>query len=609
MNERLPFLREKTHNLTSMPGVYRMRDKNDHIIYIGKAKNLRNRVHSYFRENPDHQPKVEKMVSKVYDYDFIVTDSEYEALVLECSLIKQHKPKYNILLKDDKGYSYIKISDSDFPFITAEMQKNGKGTFLGPYTSSYVTKQAVNEANRVFSLPTCKKVFPRDIKKGRPCLNYHIKQCMGVCLGNISADEYNQIIGQAVDYIKSGSDLSIERLTELMIKEADSLNFEGAAKLRDRINAIRKAADEQKIITEDMRDTDIIALAQNGSDACVAILMYRNGHLFDRSEYFLGELDTPSNMLEDFIVQYYSGQREIPREILVEEDLPLRDDIEKLIRERANHAVSLESRKRGKGLKLIMLAKSNASEYLAIKVGRTGKEIVALQELGKILGLDSPPMYIEAYDISNLSSSSMVAGMVVFENGRPLKKAYKKFTMKENITQNDVACMREVLERRFKHYKDNNNTDDGFSKLPDLILLDGGKGQVNAVEPLLREMGINVPLFGLVKDNKHRTRAIATGGAEISISGTKSAFMLCTRIQDEVHRFAITYQRSKHQKNSFNMEITKIKGIGEKKAQKLLTAFKTKDEFKKATPEEIAKIAGINIDLANEVYDFAQNLI
>ncbi len=607
MNERLPYLREKTHNLTTMPGVYRMRDKNDHIIYIGKAKNLRNRVHSYFRENPDHLPKVEKMVSHVYDYDFIVTDSEYEALVLECSLIKQHKPKYNILLKDDKGYSYIKISESEYPVITAELQKFGSGTFLGPYTSSYVTKQAVNEANLVFSLPTCKKNFPRDIKKGRPCLNFHIKQCMGVCLGNVTADEYNQIIEQAVDYIKSGSDTSVERLTELMMKEAENLNFESAAKLRDRINAILKAADEQKIVTEDMRDTDVIALAQNGADACVAVIMYRNGRLFDRSEYFLGELDTPSVMLEDFIVQYYSGEREIPREILIEEDLADNENIEKLIRERASHAVTLETKKRGKGLKLIMLAKSNASEYLAIKVGRTGKEIVALEELGKILGLDSPPMYIEAYDISNLSSSSMVAGMVVFENGRPLKKAYKRFTMKENLTQNDVACMREVLERRFKHYKeDNSNDDEGFARLPDLILLDGGKGQVNAVEPLLSEMGINVPLFGMVKDNKHRTRAIATGGAEISISGTKSAFMLVTRIQDEVHRFSITYQRSKHQKQSYAMEITKIKGIGEKKAQKLFTSFKTKDEFKKATPEEIAKIAGINIELANEVYDFAQ---
>ncbi len=608
MNKRLPYLREKTQNLTTMPGVYRMFSQNGNIIYIGKAKNLKNRVLSYFRENPDHLPKVERMVSLVYDFDFIVTDSEYEALVLECSLIKQNKPKYNILLKDDKGYSYIKISDSEYPVITAEHQKFGRGTFLGPYTSSFITKQAVNEANRVFMLPTCKRSFPRDFNKERPCLNHHIKQCMGVCTGVIDADEYRQTVSQAVDYIKSGSESSVGHLTGLMEQASENFEFERAAKLRDRIKAIKNASDEQKIISDDMRDTDIVAISQNGNNACMAVIMYRNGRLFDRGEYYLGETDSTEKMFEDFIVQYYSGEREIPREIIIEEDLSDIVNIEKLIRERAGHAISISSRKRGRGLKLIMLAKSNASEYLAIKVGRTGKEIAALEELGKILGLTEPPLYIEAYDISNLSSSSMVAGMVVFENGRPLKKAYKKFSIKENIMQNDVACMREVLTRRFVHYKNDDNGGEGFSKLPDLILLDGGKGQVNAVEPVLREMGIDVPVFGMVKDNKHRTRAISTGGAEISIAGTKSAFMLVTRIQDEVHRFSVNYQRSRHQKQSYAMEITKIKGIGEKKAQKLFSAYKTREEFKKATPEDIAKTAGVNYETANEVFRFVQEI-
>lgn len=607
MNERLPYLREKTSLLTTSPGVYRMRDKTGHIIYIGKAKNLRNRVTSYFCKSPDHTPKVAKMVSNVYDYDFIVTDSEYEALVLECSLIKQHKPKYNILLKDDKGYSYIKISNEQYPRITYELQKNGEGKYIGPYTSSFVASQTAKEVNRVFMLPTCKKVFPRDFGKGRPCLNFHIKQCMGLCTGKISCDEYNSIIQQAEEYIASGSEASVESLTVKMNEAAENLEFERAAALRDRINAIKRAADSQKIINEDMRDTDIIAAAQNGSNACVAILQYRGGRLTDRSELPVGEIDDTAVMIQDFILAFYTTPESIPREIITEEEIPDAEMITRLLREKSGHAVDIFSRTRGKGLKLITMAKENASESLAIKVGRTGAEIVALEQLAKLLGLENPPMYIESYDISNLASSAMVAGMIVFENGRPNKKAYKRFSIKETAIQNDYASMREVLQRRFRHYKDENETDEGFCRLPDLILLDGGKGQVNAVEPILREMGINVPLFGMVKDNKHRTRAIATGGGEIAISENKAAFMLLTRIQDEVHRYSITYQRKKHSKQSFSLEITKIKGIGDKKAEKLLSAFKTKDELKKATAEDIAKAAGINIQLAQEVREFIEN--
>ncbi|MBQ2823579.1 MAG: excinuclease ABC subunit UvrC [Oscillospiraceae bacterium] len=607
MNERLPYLREKTALLTTSPGVYRMRDKTGHIIYIGKAKNLRNRVTSYFCKSPDHTPKVAKMVSNVHDYDFIVTDSEYEALVLECSLIKQHKPKYNILLKDDKGYSYIKISDEPFPRITSEMQKSGEGKFIGPYTSTFVASQTALEVNKVFMLPTCRRKFPNDFGKGRPCLNFHIKQCMGLCSGKIPQEEYAQIILQAEEYIKSGSEASVEMLTEQMNIAAENLEFELAAKLRDRISAIQRAADRQKIICDDMKDTDIIACAQNGSEACIAILMYRGGRLTDRSEIPVGELDSTPNMIQDFMVQYYSEPERIPREIIVEEDIPDNEMVTRMLREKSGRAVDIFTRTRGNGLKLIMMAKANASESLAIKVGRTGKEIVALEELAKLLGLSEPPLYIESYDISNLSGTSMVAGMVVFENGRPNKKAYKRFSIKDVAIQNDYACMHEVLSRRFKHYTDSSETDEGFRRLPDLILLDGGKGQVNAVAPVLRELGIDVPLFGMVKDNKHRTRAIATGGGEISISENKAAFMLLTRIQDEVHRYSITYQRSKHRKSSYAMEITKIKGIGDKKAEKLFSIFKTREEFKKASPEEIAKAAGVNISVARQIYEFVQN--
>ena len=606
MNERLPYLREKTYGLTLSPGVYIMKDKSGKIIYIGKAKNLKNRVTSYFRETPDHTPKVAKMVSLVYDYDFIVTDSEYEALVLECSLIKQHKPKYNILLKDDKGYHYIKISKEAYPRITAEKKILDNGTYLGPYTSSYIAKQAVMEANKFFRLSSCKKKFPQDFGKQRPCLNYHINQCMGVCRGKISEKEYNEAVSQAVEYIRNGSTESIKRLREQMELASENLEFERAAVLRDRINAISHAADKQKIIDSELVNTDIIATVQNEGGACGAVLMYRNGRLWDKAVHFLGDGDINENILEDFILQYYQGKTDIPKSIIIGEEIPETEMLDKLLSEKSGHAVHIYYRQRGNMLKLLMLAKSNAGEYISIKVGRTAKEIIALEELSKLLGLQKPPEYIEAYDISNLASTAMVSGMVVFENGRPNKKAYKRFSIKNVQIQNDYACMREVLERRFKRYEE--GEDEGFSRMPDIIFVDGGKGQVSAVEPMLREMGVHVPVFGIVKDNKHRTRAVAASGGEISLNSSQSAFMLLTRIQDEMHRFAITYQRTLHSKRTFELEITKVKGIGEKKAQKLILHYKTKEALKAASSADLAKIAGINEETALRLHEFIQEL-
>ena len=601
-NSRLPYLRDKTSKLTQKPGCYIMKDKSDKIIYIGKAKNLKNRVTSYFRKGQDHLPKVWKMVSHVYDYDFIVTDSEFEALVLECSLIKQYTPKYNILLKDDKGYSYIKVTKEDYPRITAVLQKgNDNADYIGPYTSSFAVKQAVIEANKVFMLPTCSRVFPRDFKKARPCLNHHIKQCSGVCQGNISKEEYQATIKQAIEYIMNGSSQSIERLKQEMEAAAEELNFELAAKLRDRIAAIEKAAENQKIVDINVKDTDIIAISQNSEMACASVLMYRGGRLFDKADFFLGEKEDQAKMREDFILRFYSNKDFIPKEILLDEEINDGEILEKWLRKKANHAVSISTPKRGALLRLTTLAKSNASEYLSIKVGRTGKEIIALEELAKALNLSKPPKFIECYDISNLASADMVAGMVVFENGRPCKKFYKKFSIKTVDQQNDYACMCEVLQRRFRNYFE--KTDKGFSTLPDLIFLDGGQGHVNTITPVIREMGIDVPIFGLVKDSKHRTRAVATGGGEISLTKSRSAFNLVTRIQDEVHRYAITYQAQKHKKTSYQLEITKVKGIGDKKAMKLMTHFKTKENLKNASAEEISKVAGVNITVASELLE------
>ncbi len=613
MNERLDYLREKTNLLTTAPGVYQMKDVNGHIIYIGKAKNLKNRVSSYFARTPNHTPKVAKMVENVYDYDFIVTNSEYEALVLECSMIKQHTPKYNILLKDDKGYSYIRISPPPFSRITAELQKPSSGELLGPYTSSFVATQTAAEVNSVFMLPSCKKKFPRDIGKGRPCLNYHIKRCMGVCMGNISESDYADIITEAAEYIRNGSEASVERMTKRMTEAAEALDFETAAKLRDRISAVTRAADRQTVIDEELPDTDAVAIARNGGEACAAVIMYRNGRLFDRAEFFLGEdmlLDEQENesaMTEEFITQYYSSGRDIPRNVAVACDIPSKDDVQRLLRDRAGRAVDMLIPQRGRMNRLTQLARSNAEEYLSVRVGRTAAEISALEELAKLLGLKKTPLYIESYDISNLGSADMVAGMIVFENGRPSKKHYKKFSIKENVIQNDLACMQEVVRRRFKHYLDPNETDEGFKRLPDLILLDGGDNQLAAVNEILWELDIRVSVFGMVKDNNHRTRAISADGGEIGISGTKSAFMLVTRIQDEVHRFAITYQRKKHRKSAFELGVTRIKGIGEKKAMKLLTVFKTTEALKKASAEEIGRAIGVGKNAAQEVWEFVQN--
>lgn len=571
------------------------------IIYIGKAKNLRNRVQTYFHDN-DHLPKVARMVSNVYDYDFIVTSSDYEALVLEASLIKQHKPKYNILLKDDKGYSYIKISDEEYPRITREMQKKGSGTFIGPYTSGLTSSQTVEEVNRVFMLPTCKRVFPRDFGKGRPCLNFQIKRCIGLCRGCFSKEDYAEIINQAVDYIKSGSKQSVEALTEEMNRLSENLEFEKAAVLRDRIVAINRAADTQKIFEENMPDTDIFALAKNGGITCISVLNYRLGRLYDKQDFILGETTDDISTREDFLIQYYDRAVKIPREIYIDEELRESSNIKRYLQEKSGHAVSISNPKRGEMKGLLDLAEKNAVEQLSVRIGRTGKEVAVLEELGELLGLKKTPNYIECYDISNLGSQDMVAGMVVMDKCRFAKKYYKKFNIKTVQEQNDYASMREVISRRLENYLDPECKDDGFKRLPDVIFLDGGKGHVSAVLPLLGEYGLDIPLFGLVKDNKHHTRAVVTAdGSEIVISRSRSVFALLTKLQDEVHRYTITFQKQKRSTHTHETELTKIYGIGEKKAQALLNEFKTKQQLKSATIEDIAAVMKISPEKAQEV--------
>ena len=596
MNERLDYLRSKTAKLTDAPGVYLMKDKQNQIIYIGKAKNLHRRVSSYFRKDANHLPKVEKMVSHVWDYDFIVTASEYEALLLECSLIKQHQPHYNILLKDDKGYCYIKVSDEAYPRITVEKQKTAGGMYIGTYTSSFTAKTAVEEVNTVFGLPTCHKKFPQSFGKGRPCLNYHIKRCAGICQGKISQEAYQERIRQAVQYLKNGSQDSVRRMQEEMQKASDNLEFEKASVLRDRIRAVEKASDSQKILDNEFRNADIIALADNQDRICISVLIYRNGRLCDKISYEITE-QAEESVLEAFVLRFYQDRTDFPKKILLGEEISEMELTGKMLSEQAGHKIKLYVPKKGGGLELLRMAKQNAVESLAVQENRTGKELLAVEALGKMLGLKKIPKYIESYDISNLASESMVAGMIVFENGRPLKKAYKRFSMKENQNQNDYACMQEVIRRRLSHLHD--DSDAYFSRVPDLILLDGGKGHVNAVSPVVEELCPETALFGMVKDSKHRTRAIATGDREIQISG--EAFQLLTRIQDEVHRYSVAYMHQKHKKYSFASDLLQVQGIGEKTVQKLLLYFKTRDALWNAEIPELRK-AGISQKTAENLY-------
>lgn len=606
MFERLDYLREKSNKLPLHPGVYQMKDKNGNIIYIGKAKLLKNRVTSYFHAVEAHNAKTYKLVSNIYDFDFIVTETELDALVLEASLIKLHSPKYNILLKDDKGFNYIRISGGDYPRISHSFRKDDpNSSYIGPFTSGYTVKQTIEECNRIFKLPTCKKVFPRDFFKERPCLNCHIGRCMGVCQGKVSKEEYAAIISQALNYLKNGSKESVERLTKEMEAAAENLEFERAAQLRDRIAAIKRAAKAQSIESGRSISCDVFAVSQNMKLTSVAVVKYRSGKLIDKENYFIGDEYNEQLMRGEFLLQYYSSGREIPGEIYLDGDTEDNALLEEYFRKTAGRKVSINVPKRGEGLVLTTLAKSNADEYLSLRVGRTSREITALQDLAKLLGLPKTPTLIESYDISNLGEQTRVAGMITYKNGRPYKAGYRRFNIKDVVGIDDYGCMQEVIRRRFGRYIDG---DESFSELPDLILLDGGAGHVNAVREVLDEMGINVSLFGLVKDDKHRTRAISDGGGEIQINANKSLFKLLTEIQDEVHRYSIDYQRKKHKQTQYELELTKIKGIGEKKALALLKKYKTKQGIREATVEELMETAKINRETAENLHLYIQEI-
>lgn len=623
-NPRLEYLREKVKKLPLQPGIYIMKDKKGQIIYIGKAKALKNRVSSYFRSVEKHTPKVYRMVENVWDFEYIVTSSEFEALVLECSFIKQHTPKYNILLKDDKGYHYIRVGGGEYGKITAchQPQKDG-ARYLGPYISGYVVKQTVDEVNKVFLLPTCNRNFPQEIGKQRPCLNYHIKQCMAPCSGKISPQEYAEALEEAVSFLK-GSSANIQKiLTQKMMQAAEAMQYEKAARYRDRIRAIQGLAENQKVVSIRYEEEDVIALVQSSVKCCAVVLQFRDYRLVDKEYFMLDELsefaqnasltDSKEQAVEpmmqelrtQFVLRYYDMKQQVPKAVVLDGPPSCQQELEEYLCQKAQRSVQLLLPQKGDQMKLLQMAKENASQQIAEQTRRTSREISALDELARLLGLHQVPNYIEAYDISNIGSETIVAGMVVFEGGRPLKGAYRKFSVRSVVGKpDDYASMREVLTRRLERYEQHKQEGVGFGRLPDLILLDGGRGHVAAVKPLVRQMGFDIPTFGMAKDDRHRTRTIATEDGELSVSSFRAAFDLLTSIQDEVHRFSIGYSRSKHASRAMESVLRSVEGIGEKRAKNLFLRFRTLKAMEAATVEQLEETPGMTHLTALNLYRY-----
>ena len=601
MNPKLPELRKKAMALPLLPGVYIMHAQNNEIIYIGKAKALKNRVSQYFGSQNNHAEKVRRMVDNVDWFEYIITDSEFEALILECSLIKQHTPKYNILLKDDKGYSYIRVGAGDWGKLSYVLQKQDDGaTYIGPYKSSFYVKTAVEEANKIFMLPTCNRKFPQDFRKARPCLNYHIKQCMAPCTGRVKVEEYRESVQQALDFLKGGSSNSVKQLTAQMEQAAENLEFERAARIRDKIAAVKKMSDKQKVVANKVLDEDVIASFSDGSKTCFQVFRFEGGRLFDRESFIVDSGDSDT---EEFILRYYTLRPDVPKNVAVGTEWDGMDEVTRWLSEKRGSKVNLTVPQRGEQAQLVSMCRSNAAEALAQQKGATVREYGVLEELKEVLGLESLPGYIESYDISNLNGTENVAGMIVYHNGRPLKSAYRKFKIKGFEGQDDYASMAEVLTRRFEEYRRAEN-DEGFGRLPDLILLDGGAGQVHAVREVMRKLDIDVPLFGLVKDDRHRTRAVTGDGGEIAISSRRQLFAFLSKMQDEVHRFAIGYHHARRSKNTFRSSLTSIEGIGEVRAKALLKYFRTVENISKADLEELESAPKMTKDSALAVYRY-----
>ena len=614
MNPKMAILRKRAMALPLLPGVYIMHSADGEIIYIGKAKALRNRVSQYFGSQNNHAEKVRRMVDNVDHFEYIITDSEFEALILECSLIKQHTPKYNILLKDDKGYSYIKVSGDKWRKISYVLQKNDDNAeYIGPYKSSYYVKSAVEEANKIFMLPTCNRKFPQDFGKGRPCLNAHIGKCMAVCSGKISCENYNQAVKNAVHLIRYGKKDILKILNERMLEASDRLEFETAALLRDQINAITKLTAGQKVVVDPDVEMDVVALAGTPDSVCAAVLRFREGRLTDKREFLFHDTSDIDAVREEFLPRYYLDDEQIPKIIAVDALPPDMDALQQALNQKRGSEVQLYVPQRGDKAHLVEMAHTNAVERLARESGRYAREEKLLDELAQVLGLSKPPRAIESYDISNWGDGTSVCGMVTFRDGKPYKAGYRKFRMKTVLGTDDYASLAETVSRRAAEYEkyaalaaQGQASDNYFGQKPDLLLMDGGRGQVSAAKAALAGTSLaDVPLYGMVKDDHHRTRAIVDSeGREIAINMNRGTFTFITAIQDETHRFANAYRKQQMRKKSYSSTLTEVPGVGPKTAKALMTQFKSVGAVREATPDQLENTPGVGPQLAQTIYDY-----
>ena len=613
---------EELKKLPKNPGVYIMHDANDSIIYVGKAVNLHNRVRSYFRKIVGRGPQIDKMVEQIARFEYIVTDSELEALVLENNLIKEHCPKYNTMLKDDKTYPYIKVTlGEDYPRVLFSRQmKKDKSKYFGPYTSAAAVKDTIELLNRLYCLRTCNRVLPRDIGLDRPCLNYHIKQCLAPCQGYISKEDYRARVNQAMDFLNGNYAPLLNDLQEKMMQASENMEFEDAIRYRDLYNSVKSVAQKQKITDSDGEDKDIIALAKEDTDAVVQVFFVRDGKLIGREHYYMTHVSGQSKaqILLDFVKQFYAGTPYIPKALVLQEEIEDIEILEKWLSARKGNRVYIQVPKIGTKEKLVELAAQNAKLVLSQDKERIkreeGRTIGAVKEIAGWLGLEPEKLVrMEAFDISNISGFQNVGSMVVYEKGKPKRSDYRKFRIKTVSGPDDYACMHEVLTRRLVHgmeegreleEKELEKEFGSFSKLPDLILMDGGRGQVNIALRVLEELHIHIPVCGMVKDDNHRTRGLYYNNVEIPIDTRSEGFKLITRIQDEAHRFAIEYHRSLRSKSQVKSVLDDIPGIGEVRRKALMRHFKSIEDIKNAEVEELLQVDGINHPQAEAIYTF-----
>lgn len=608
-------IEEELKKLPGKPGVYIMHGEKDEIIYVGKAVSLKNRVRQYFQSSRNKGAKIEQMVTHITRFEYIVTDSELEALVLECNLIKEHRPKYNTMLKDDKTYPFIKVTVNEpYPRVLfSRTMKKDKAKYFGPYTSSTAVKDVIELVRKIYMVRSCNRNLPCDCGKDRPCLYYHMKQCTAPCQGNVSEEAYKQNIGQVLHFLNGNYKETIDQLTEKMMAASEEMRFEDAAGYRDLINSIRRIGERQKITTYGEEDRDIIAVAMDESedlreqDAVVQVFFMRGGRLIGRDHFFLrvARGDTKAQVLSSFLKQFYAGTPFIPAEIMMQTEIEDGEIIEDWLTARRKQRVHIRVPKKGTKEKLVELAKENAWMVLSKDRERIkreeGRTIGAVKEIEDWLGLKDI-VRMEAYDISNISGFESVGSMVVYEKGKPKRSDYRKFKIKWVQGPNDYASMEEVLTRRFTH--ESKGEYDSFSILPDLILMDGGRGQVNIARKVLGELGIDIPVCGMVKDDNHRTRGVYFNNVEIPIDTSGEGFHLVTRIQDEAHRFAIEYHRSLRSKEQVHSVLDDIPGIGETRRKALMRRFRSVENIRDASVEELSQTESMNVQSAEAVYQF-----